>query len=120
MTFASDVAGHVDNVFLSTSHFAVSVLRYAGGEKASASPATGVITWAATDAEHSQGRAQIRTGELLLSDSVTVTVQDAFLIEGNRTEVMSIDPIQDGARVVHVQQKIPETLGAKPIRTGGF
>lgn len=108
----------MDDIFLSTDDFAESIVRYAGGSQSSSSVVTAVIMWDPTTVEGGRGRQTARTGQLLLNDDVSVTVSDAFMVEGNRVEVESIGPIQDGARTVWIKQVIPETRGAVPIRTG--
>ena len=94
------------------------ILHYPSGKESAASEVTAIVTWNPTQVDNSRGRGTKRGGELLLNDSVTVTVKDAFSINDVRAEVVSIDPIQDGSQTVYISQHIPETKGASPIRTG--
>jgi hypothetical protein len=45
-------------------------------------------------------------------------MRDAFVIGSDLVQVEAIGPKQDGAQLVTITQTIPETRGAKTVRTG--
>lgn len=95
-----------------------SVTQYVGGKVSSAKTVTAVVEWKPVNEQDNRGRATVREGELMVAGTTAVAIDDAFLIEGNRAEVYALDAIQNGVQVVHVRQNIPETKGARPLRTG--
>ena len=95
---------HVDSVFLNTSHFAETVLRYAGGDRSKATSMTAVVTWQPTDKTEARGQGYVRKADMLVNDSVTITPADAFKVGTIRMEVESVDPPDDGAIMVRLIQ----------------
>ena len=120
MTLSDDMKTHVDTVFLNVDDFAETVTRHIAGNNADTETFPGVITWVTTQEEYSRGRANMRTGEMMVSDSVTVTVKDALVIDGYETQIVAVGPVQDGAYMVTVKQYLPESKGAAPVRTGAI
>lgn len=110
------ISEHVTTVFLNTSHFAETVIRYAGGAVDRRTEITAIVTWMPSDVSEMRGKGYVRKCEMLVDDSVTITPADAFKIGSVRCEVTAIDNAQNGARVVHLQQYESE---AKGIRKAG-
>ena len=112
------IASDVADVFLVTDDFATQIRRYIEGDQDHQVIVTGIVTWYPTMDEDGRGRATKRRGEILLSSSLNLSMKDAFAIGSDVVQVESIGPKQDGAQVVTITQTLPETRGAKPIRTG--
>lgn len=118
MTFAQMIADDVASVFLHLDDFAVQIRRYVNGNETEQQILTGVVTWYPTEQTSDRGRGTRRRGEILLSSSATVTVQDAFRIGADLAQVESVSQKQDGALVVTITQTLPEMRGGKVVRTG--
>lgn len=110
------ISEHVTTVFLNTSHFAETVIRYAEGAVDRRTEITAIVTWMPSDVSETRGKGYLQKGEMLVSDSVTITPADAFKIGDLRCEVTSIDEPQYGSKIVHIQAYKSE---AKGIRKAG-
>jgi hypothetical protein len=118
MKLSEVIASDVSDVFLDLDDFAVQVRRYVNGNDGEQQILTGIVTWYPTEPIEERGRATRRRGEILLSSSATVTVQDAFRIGADLAQVEAVSQRQDGAIVVNITQTIPEMRGGKTLRTG--
>ena len=112
------IASDVADVFLVADDFATQIRRYINGDQDHQAIVTGIVTWYPTMDEDGRGRATKRRGEILFSSSLNLTMRDAFAIGADVVQVEAISQKQDGTQVVTITQTIPETRGAKPIRTG--
>ena len=118
MTLASQIASDVDAVFLSVDDFAVQMRRYVGGDPGQQITLTGIITWQATEYSEDMGRGTRRRGEILVADSVDVSVTDSILIGADLAQVEAVGQVQDGAKTIYVVQTLPQSRGGKTVRTG--
>jgi hypothetical protein len=112
------IASDVADVFLVTDDFATQIRRYINGDQDHQAIVTGIVTWYPTMDEDGRGRATKRRGEIMFSSSLNLTMKDAFAIGADVVQVEAISQKQDGTQVVTITQTLPETRGAKPIRTG--
>jgi hypothetical protein len=120
MSLNDMIASDVNDVFFSMSDFAIQVRRYVNGDTAKQVLATVIVTWYPTAVDESRGRATKRRGDMLLPSSVPVTIKDQFRVGTDVVQVESIGADEDGMRSVIIVQVIPESQGAKPVRTGSF
>ena len=112
------IASDVADVFLVADDFATQMRRYVDGNQDQQVIVTGIVTWYPTIDEDGRGRATKRRGEIIFSSDLNVTTRDAFMIGNDFVQVEAVGPKQDGALVVTITQTLPETRGAKPMRTG--
>lgn len=112
------IASDVADVFLVADDFATQIRRYANGDQDQQAIVTGVVTWYPTVDEDGRGRATKRRGEIMFSSTLNLTMKDAFVIGSDLVQVEAIGPKQDGAQIVTITQTLPETRGAKTVRTG--
>lgn len=112
------IASDVADVFLVADDFATQIRRYVNGDQDQQVIVTGVVTWYPTVDEDGRGRATKRRGEIMFSSTLNLTIKDAFVVGSDLVQVEAIGPKQDGAQIVTITQTIPETRGAKTVRTG--
>ena len=112
------IASDVADVFLVADDFATQIRRYVNGDQDQQVIVTGVVTWYPTVDEDGRGRATKRRGEIMFSSTLNLTIKDAFVIGPDLVQVEAIGPKQDGAQIVTITQTLPETRGAKTVRTG--
>lgn len=112
------IASDVADVFLVADDFATQIRRYVNGDQDQQVIVTGVVTWYPTVDEDGRGRATKRRGEIMFSNTLNLTMKDAFVIGSDLVQVEAIGPKQDGAQIVTITQTLPETRGAKTVRTG--
>ena len=112
------IASDVADVFLVADDFATQIRRYIDGNQDQQVLVTGIVTWYPTMDEDGRGRATKRRGEIIFSSTLNLPMKDAFVIGSDLVQVEAIGPKQDGAQLVTITQTIPETRGAKTVRTG--
>lgn len=112
------ITSDVADVFLVADDFATQIRRYVNGDQDQQVIVTGVVTWYPTVDEDGRGRATKRRGEIMFSSTLNLTIKDAFVVGSDLVQVEAIGPKQDGAQIVTITQTIPETRGAKTVRTG--
>lgn len=112
------IASDVADVFLVADDFATQIRRYVNGDQDHQVIVTGVVTWYPTVDEDGRGRATKRRGEIMFSSTLNLTMKDAFVIGSDLVQVEALGPKQDGAQIVTITQTLPETRGAKTVRTG--
>ena len=112
------IASDVADVFLVADDFATQIRRYVNGDQDQQVIVTGVVTWYPTVDEDGRGRATKRRGEIMFSSTLNLTIKDAFVIGPDLVQIEAIGPKQDGAQIVTITQTLPETRGAKTVRTG--
>lgn len=117
MNLSDLIATDVTGVFLQVDDFAETIIRYAAGDRSKASSITGLVTWKTDDVDNdNRGRGTDRRGEVMFSESVTVTLTDQLKINGKTYQVETVGPVHDGAFMVGIVNRDQTTVGAKPLR----
>jgi hypothetical protein len=110
------ISEHMSSVFLNTDHFAETMTRYAGGVEAQSSTITGMVTWEKVAQDDTRGRATMVRGEVIVSADTEISISDALVINDAVYSIDGVSPAQDGAMLVSVLRRLPETKGARPLR----
>jgi hypothetical protein len=116
MTLRELIESDVAAVFLNTEDFAEQITRYIGGDDGNVQTMTAIVEIDQPTFEKSRGRGYETRATVMVEDAVTVATGDAFLIRSERYEVLTVKPVEHGAREVTCVRYASEARG---VRTAG-
>lgn len=116
MTLKSLMQSDVTDIFLNTSDFAEQVTRYIGGDAGNRQAVTAIVHLDQPTFETARGRGYETKGTISLDDASIVENGDAFLIGGERYEVVAVKPVEFGLKEATVVRYSTEARG---VRTAG-
>lgn len=117
MSLPEIAAAHVDSVFFNTAHHAETLTRNVDGKNDQTESFPAIVDWI-VETDDTRGQASYRRGVVGIPDSKTVTVRDSIMLGGYTAEITHPPTTQNGMTVFRVLQYLPETKGARPVRTG--
>lgn len=116
------IESDMDDVFLDTDDFAVTITRYPSGDTDSGESVTAVFSEFATGTaqhrDYSRGKETVRVGKLTVKSDQTVTQSDQWLINSELWQTLEIPGANFGAREIMLQRNDIQSRDTKGMGVG--
>ena len=115
MTLKQQMAADIAGVFLNTDEHADSITRYIQGSESNTESVDAVFDEKDSSRDEQRGEDNVRRACLYLDPDQETTVDDGWLIEGNRWETVS-EGSDGGMKVVQIQRVDEQRRFPKSVR----
>ena len=116
VTLRALITADISDVFLQTDEFAETVTRQIGGLTGNTEDQTGIVFFTDTSVDRGRGKGQLTDATIDMADANEVTINDSYLINCIRYEVMAINPTVHGTKKVDLRRYAGERAEARSTR----
>ena len=116
MTLRALISADISDVFLQTDEFAETVTRQISGLTGNTETQTGVVFFSDTSVDYGRGKGQLTDASIDLAEANEVSIDDSYLINCIRYQVIAINPTVHGTKKVDLRRYEGERAEARSTR----